>query len=87
MRNRPSPVPVYLEHGINHHAVCAMENAEKYRQFAEECKRLAERASAKDKAVLMEISQAWEQCAEEADRKIKKTVDGKGSDDINATPD
>ena len=63
-----------------------MENAEKYRQFAEECKRLAEKASAKDKAVLMEISEAWEKCAEEAERKIKKRLDEKGSDDINAAP-
>jgi hypothetical protein len=73
--------------GTNINAACAMENAEKYRQFADECKRLAERASAKDKAVLMAISEAWEQCAEEADRKIKKTVDEKGSDDINVAPD
>jgi hypothetical protein len=45
-----------------------MNNAEKYRQYAAECRRLAEKSSAKDKAVLVEIADAWIACAERAER-------------------
>jgi len=47
-----------------------MDNdAARFRQYAEECRRLAQRASERDKAVLMEIAAAWIVCAEEAERK------------------
>lgn len=46
-----------------------MVEAEKFRQYAAECQRLAQRASEKDRAVLMEIAAAWLACAEEAERK------------------
>ena len=47
-----------------------MDNdADRFRRYAAECKRLADRASEKDKAVLMEIAEAWLVCAEEAERK------------------
>jgi hypothetical protein len=47
-----------------------MDNdADRFRQYAAECKRLADRASEKDKAILMEIAAAWVVCAEEAERK------------------
>jgi len=46
-----------------------MENANKFRQFAAECRRLAQRASENDRKVLMEIAEAWVACAEEAERK------------------
>jgi hypothetical protein len=46
-----------------------MENAKKFREYAAECRRLAQRASEKDRAVLMEIARAWTSCAEEAERK------------------
>jgi hypothetical protein len=63
--------------GINHHAERDMDvreddskrDAEKFRDYAAECRRLAQRASAKDRQVLMEIAQAWIACAEEAERK------------------
>jgi hypothetical protein len=57
-----------------------MESAEKYRQFAEECRRLAEKAAPKDRIVLQEIAEAWEQCAKEAGRKTDKMIDGKDTD-------
>jgi hypothetical protein len=48
-----------------------MENANKFRQYAAECHRLAQRASENDRKVLMEIAEAWIACAEEAERKEK----------------
>lgn len=47
-------------------------NARKFRDYAAECRRLAQRASEKDRTVLMEIAQAWDVCAEEAERKEGK---------------
>jgi hypothetical protein len=48
-----------------------MDNdADRFRQYAAECRRLADRASEKDKAVLMEVAAAWVVlCTEEAERK------------------
>ena len=46
-----------------------MESIEKYRQYAGDCRRLAGRAAAKDKA---EIAEAWEQCAKDAAAKGKR---------------
>jgi hypothetical protein len=48
--------------------VNAMDDAEKYRQYAAECRRLAEKSAAKDKAILLEIADAWIACAERAAR-------------------
>jgi hypothetical protein len=45
-----------------------MDDAEKYRQYAAECRRLAEKSSAKDKAILLDIAEAWIACAERAER-------------------
>ena len=61
-----------------------MERAEKYRQFAEDCRRLAEKAAPKDRIVLLEIAQAWEQCAKETGRKTEKMTDGKDTDNFGA---
>jgi hypothetical protein len=47
----------------------AIDDTNKFRQYAAECRRLAERASEKDRKVLMEIAEAWLKCAEEAERK------------------
>jgi len=55
-----------------------MENDhEKFRQYAADCRRMAEKATPKDKAALLEIANAWIVCAEEAERK-KKVADNKG---------
>jgi hypothetical protein len=53
-------------------ASATMDDAEKFRQYAAECRRLARTAAAKDKTVLLEIADAWVACAEETDRKAKK---------------
>ena len=42
-----------------------MQNPAKFREYAEECKRLARTASEKDRTVLLEIAEAWTKCAEE----------------------
>jgi hypothetical protein len=43
-------------------------NAKKFRDYAAECRRMAQRASESDRAVLIEIAEAWLACAEEAER-------------------
>lgn len=54
----------------------AQSNAKKFRDYAAECRRLAQRAPEKDRKVLMEIAEAWIACAEEAER--KECSPGKG---------
>ena len=46
-------------------------SAKKFRDYAAECRRLAQRASEKDRKVLMEIADAWIACAKEAERNRK----------------
>ncbi len=43
----------------------AMQNPAKFREYAEECKKLAETAKPDHKAKLLEIAKAWEECARE----------------------
>ena len=38
-----------------------MEDIEKFRQYAEECRRLAESMKPEHKATLLEIAEAWDQ--------------------------
>jgi hypothetical protein len=45
-----------------------MQDAKTYRQYAEDCRRIAETMSAKDKTVLLEMAKVWEERAEDADR-------------------
>jgi hypothetical protein len=46
-----------------------MQNPAKFRDYAEECKRLAKTArSDNDRAALLEIAEAWLACADEAER-------------------
>ncbi len=45
-----------------------MQDAEKFRQYAAECRRLADKGAAKDRAILLEIAEAWIACAERAER-------------------
>jgi len=42
-------------------------NAQKFRDYAAECRRLARTASEKDRAVLIEIAEAWILCAEQTE--------------------
>jgi len=60
-----------------------MESAERYRQYAQDCRRLAEKAAPKDKAVLLEIAAAWDQFADFGS-KSKALTDGKDQSDVNA---
>jgi hypothetical protein len=47
------------------------DDPNRFRQFAAECKRLAQQASAKDREVLLEIANAWLSCMEQAEGKAK----------------
>jgi hypothetical protein len=56
-------------------ASAPMDDAGKFRLYATECLRLAEKAAAQDKPILLELANAWVACAEAAERKaaeIKK---------------
>jgi hypothetical protein len=53
-------------------------NAQKFRDYAAECRRLAQRASDQDRKVLMEIAEAWTACALEAERKNKMAGENAG---------
>ncbi len=58
-----------------------MEKSETYREYAADCRRLAAlKRDAKEKAGLIEMAQAWEARATEAERQEKKK-DGKDSRD------
>ena len=46
-------------------------NAQKFRDYAAECRRLARNVSGTDRAVLIEIAEAWILCAEQAERDAK----------------
>jgi hypothetical protein len=47
-------------------------NAQKFRDYAAECRRLARTASEKDRAVLIEIAEAWILCAEQAEASVRR---------------
>lgn len=48
-----------------------MDNAAKFRQYAEDCRRLAAKANEKDRVALLEIAQAWIVCAEDLERRAR----------------
>jgi hypothetical protein len=63
-----------------------MQNPAKFREYAEECRRLAEQANGKNRTTLLIIADAWTNCAMEAERNQKlreKTVDGSAPADDN----
>ena len=49
-----------------------VQDVKKYHQYAEDCRRLAERASSADKEALLKIAEAWEQQAEFAERRKRR---------------
>ena len=49
-----------------------MNDAIKFRGYAEDCRRLANSMKPEHKATLLEIADAWDQCAEEAEREAGK---------------
>jgi hypothetical protein len=48
-----------------------MQNPSKYREYAEECRRLAQKLPLKDRDAILEIANAWTRLAEDEERKEK----------------
>ncbi len=55
-----------------------MGSSEQYRQYAADCRRIASKMDEKDRAVLMQIADAWEMRAQAAERRAEKKGDGQG---------
>ena len=49
-----------------------MRETETYHKFAQECRRMAATASAKDRAVLLQIAEAWEAQAKHVEARNHK---------------
>ena len=49
-----------------------MREVETYRKFAQECRRMAQTASVNDRAVLLQIAEAWESQAKRAEQRNHK---------------
>jgi hypothetical protein len=54
-------------HQQSREGVFAMQNPAKFREYAEECRKLAESAKPEHKKKLLEIARAWEECAREVE--------------------
>lgn len=70
------------EQGGANDGVCAMQSPAKYREYAEQCERIARSVPEEHRKVLLEIAKAWRGCAEEAElmqRKGRGPVDRMGS--------
>jgi hypothetical protein len=50
-----------------------MRTAEEYRQYAEECERMAKKGSTEHRETLLKIAKAWRECAHEAEQRQKKS--------------
>ena len=48
-----------------------MQDSKTYRQYAEDCRRIAQTMNAKDKAVMIEMAKLWDERAGEAERQAK----------------
>ena len=46
-----------------------MQNPAKFREYAEECRKLAAMAKPDHKEKLLEIAKAWEECAREVEQR------------------
>jgi hypothetical protein len=55
-----------------------MQDANTYRQYAAECRRLATTMSEKDGKVMLKMAEAWDGRADEAERIQQKKANGKG---------
>jgi hypothetical protein len=56
-----------------------MQDSKTYRQYAEDCRRIAQTMSAKDKAVMLEMAKVWDERAEESERLAAKDKAGGGN--------
>jgi hypothetical protein len=54
-----------------------MQEAKTYRQYAADCRRIAETMSRKDGEILLKMAEAWDSRAEEAERVQSKKSDGR----------
>jgi phytoene/squalene synthetase len=52
-----------------------MREAKIYREYAADCRRMAQRMSAQDKVALLRMAEVWERQAQEADKRVR--TDGK----------
>jgi hypothetical protein len=60
-------------HALSFMEATRMPNGpDKYREYAADCRRLAEKAKAEDKPVLIKIAEAWEHQAKIAEASAKK---------------
>jgi hypothetical protein len=48
-----------------------MQNPARFREYAEECRKLAATAKPEHKDKLKEIAKAWEECANELDSRVR----------------
>ena len=48
-----------------------------YRHYANDCRRIAETMSAKDKAIMLEMAKVWDERASEAERQVANQVANK----------
>ena len=46
----------------------AMQDSKAYRQYADDCRRIAETMAAKDKAIMLEMAKVWDERAIDAER-------------------
>jgi hypothetical protein len=49
-----------------------MKSAKEYREYAADCRRIAQTMKGEDKEKLMKIAEAWEKSAQEADSREKR---------------
>jgi len=54
-----------------------MQDSNTYRHYANDCRRIAETMSAKDKAIMLEMAKVWDERASEADRQVANQVANK----------
>ena len=54
-----------------------MHNANTYRQYAADCRRLAKTMREQDGKIMLQMAEAWDNRAEEAERIQRKKTDGK----------
>jgi hypothetical protein len=54
-----------------------MSDSRTFRKYAQECRRLAKQMKPEHRPTLLEIAEAWERCAEEADSSTNKRERGR----------
>jgi hypothetical protein len=57
-----------------------MQDSNTYREYANDCRRIAETMNARDKAIMLEMAKVWEERAEDAERAGKTKTNRSESD-------